>query len=55
MYLLEIKVKDGVVKELLGFQYFIILFRDSDCIRMTIRIMYIRLHLSKEIYIYMLT
>jgi hypothetical protein len=48
MYLLQIKVKDGVVKELLGFQCFVIMFLDGDYIRITIRILQIRLHLSKE-------
>ncbi len=48
MYLFQIKVEDGVVKELLGFQCFVIMFPDGDCIRITIRILQIRLHLSKE-------
>jgi hypothetical protein len=48
MYLLQIKVEDGVVKELLGFQCFIIMFPNGDCIRITIRLPQIKLHLSKE-------
>jgi hypothetical protein len=47
MYLFQIKVKDGVVKELLGFKCFVIMVRNDDCIRITIRILQIRLHLSK--------
>jgi len=35
-------------KELLGFRCFIIMFPNGDCIRITIRILQIRLHLSKE-------
>jgi hypothetical protein len=48
MYLLQIKVEDGVIKELLGFSCFIIMFPNGDCIRITIRILQIRLRLSKE-------
>jgi hypothetical protein len=48
MYLLQIKVKDGVIKELLGFQCFVIMFPDGDCIIITVRIVQIRLHQSKN-------
>jgi hypothetical protein len=48
MYLLQIKVEDGVVKELLGFQCFVIMFLDGDYIWITIKIFQIRLHLSWE-------
>ncbi len=48
MYLLQIKVKDGVIKEFLRFQCFIIMFPNGDCIKITIRILQIRLHLLKE-------
>jgi preprotein translocase subunit Sec63 len=47
MYLLQIKVEDGVVKELLGFQCFVIMVPNDDCIRITIRMLQIKLHLSK--------
>jgi hypothetical protein len=39
MYILQIKVEDGVIKELLGFQCFVVMFPDGDCIRITIRIL----------------
>jgi hypothetical protein len=48
MYLLQIIIEDGVVKELFGFQCFVIMFPDGDYIRITIRILQIRLHLPKE-------
>jgi hypothetical protein len=45
LQVLQIKVEDGVIKELLGFQCFIVMFPNRDCIRITIRILKIRLHL----------
>jgi hypothetical protein len=48
MYLLQIKIKDGVIKEFLRFHCFIIMFLDGDCIKITIRILQIRLHLLKK-------
>jgi hypothetical protein len=48
MYVLQIKIEERVIKELLGFQCFVIMFLDGDCIWIIIRILQIRLHLSKK-------